>query len=117
MDLYTWNEDGIWGVLNDDLRVRVGRAQGTGRMWIGVDARLWDDRPDQANYSHDDLNTYAPDEITIDGEGLLTALHRHETARVVDYRQGFTLRLPLAFVEPLRGALTELTKALTSPVT
>jgi hypothetical protein len=102
---YTWNEDGIWGVLNDDLRVRVGRSQGSDRLWIGVDARWRDDRDDQANYTHDDHNTYAADEISIDAEGLLTALHRHDSARVVDFRQGFTLRLPPSFIAPLRKAI------------
>lgn len=111
-DVYNWNEGTLWGVLNDDLRIRMGISEGTGRLWIGVDARLWDDRPDQANYSHDDFNTYRPDEITIGADGLLTALHRHQTAGVVDYRQGFTLRLPQSFVEPLRVALAHLAEQL-----
>lgn len=105
MTPYTWHEDGIWGVLNDDLRVRVGLSQGTGRLWIGVDARLWDDRHDHANYTADDFNTYTLDEITLTDDGCLTALRRHDGHHGFDFRTGFTLRVPQAFVEPLRLAI------------
>ncbi len=116
-DIYTWNEGTLWGVLNDDLRVRLGLCEQGGGLWIGVDARLWDDRPDQACYTHDDYNRYQADEITVTDDGLLTALHRHATARPVEFRSGFTVRMPLAFVEPLRAALAALTEALASPIT
>lgn len=116
-DIYTWNEGTLWGVLNDDLRVRLGVCEQGGGLWIGVDARLWDDRPDQASYTQDDYNRYAPDEITVGDDGLLTALHRHATAQPVEFRSGFTVRLPVAFVEPLRAALAALTETLASPVT
>lgn len=112
-DIYTWSEGTLRGVLNDDLRVVLGVATGTGRLWIGVDARWRDDRADMANYSHDDVNTYRPEEVAIADDGLLTALHRHDSAACVDFRQGFVLRLPLTFINPLREVLAELAQALT----
>lgn len=102
---YTWRDGDLWCVLNDDLRIRVGLAEGTNRLWICVDARLWDDRPDLANFSHDDVNTYDRDEIQLTDDGLLTALHRQGTASVIDYCTGFTLRVPQAFIAPLREAI------------
>ena len=111
-DVYTWQEGTLWGVLNDDLRVRMGLSERAGGLWIGVDARLWDDRPDLANYTHDDFNRYQPDEVQITDDGLLTALHRHNTAKPVEFRSGFTVRLPLSFIEPLRSALAALAEAL-----
>lgn len=116
-DVYCWQEGTLWGVLDDDLRVRLGLCDQAGGIWIGVDARLWDDRPDQASYTHDDFNRYQPDEITVTDDGLLTALHQHSTCRAVEFRSGFTVRVPLAFVAPLRVALAALTQALASPVT
>jgi hypothetical protein len=116
MQTHTWNEGQLWGVMNEDLRIRVGLLPDTGHLWIGVDARVWDNRPTMADYSHDDHNTYAPDEITVTDDGCLTAMHRQRTAQAVDFRTGFTLRLPLAFVAPIRIALTELTRALGEPL-
>lgn len=105
MATYTWQDGNLWGVLNDDLRVRVGLSEGAGRFWISVDARMWDDRETMANFSHDDHNTYSTEEITLTDDGCLTALHRQRTASGIDFRTGFTLRVPLAFVEPLRAAI------------
>lgn len=108
---YTWQDGNLWGVLNDDLRVRVGLAEGTGGLWISVDARMWDDRETMANFSHDDHNTYALEEITVSDDGCLTALHRQSTASGIDFRTGFTLRVPQAFVEPLRTAIKAASEA------
>lgn len=109
-DIYSWNEGSLWGVLNDDLRVRLGVCEQGGGIWIGIDARLWDHRPDLASYTHDDYNRYQPEEIQITDDGLLTALHWHTTAQPVEFRSGFTVRMPLAFVVPLRAALVAVTE-------
>lgn len=107
---HVWNEGSMWGVMDDTLRIRLGRLD-DGGLWIGVDAKLWDDRDTLANFTHDDHNTYTVDEITVADDGCLTALHRQRTAQVVDFRTGFTMRVPLAFVEPLRAALKAASEA------
>lgn len=101
-DVFTWQDGNLWGVMDDTLRVRIGRSE-AGYLWIGVDIRMWADRPTMGNFTHDDSNQYQPNDLTLTDDGLLTALHRHEAQ--ADFRTGFTLRVPLAFVGPLRKAI------------
>ena len=102
MDVYTWQEPQLWGVLDDTLRIRIGVTE-EGYLWISVDIQMWPDRPTMGNFTHGDTNRYAPDEITIRDDGLLTAMHRHPAEH--DFRCGFSVRVPLSFVTPLRVAL------------
>lgn len=102
MDVYTWQEPHLWGVLDDTLRVRIGRTE-EGYLWISVDIQIWPDRPTMGNFTHADTNRYAHGEITLTDDGLLTAMHRHPAEQ--DFRSGFSLRVPLSFVSPLRQAL------------
>lgn len=101
-DIYIWQDENLWGVMDDTLRVRIGRTEAS-YLWIGVDIQMWSDRPTMANYTHDDLNHYQPGDLTLTDDGMLTALHQH--AAVVEFRMGFTLRVPPAFVAPLREAI------------
>lgn len=102
MDVYSWQETNLWGVLDDTLRVRIGRTE-DGYLWIGVDIQMWPDRPTLGNFTLGDTNRYAPGEITISADGLLTAMHRHPAEH--DFRSGFSLCVPPSFVSPLRQAL------------
>lgn len=107
---YVWNEDGLWGVMDDTLRIRLGKGTGDG-LWIGVDAQWSDDRDTLANYTSDDVNNYRAAEITITDDGCLSAFHRQSTASGIDFRTGFTLRVPQAFVKPLRAAIKAASEA------
>jgi len=102
MDVYTWQEPNLWGVLDDTLRIRIGRTD-EGYLWISVDIQMWSDPPTMGNFTHGDTNRYATGELTISEDGLLTAMHRHPPEH--DFRSGFSLRVPLSFVSPLRAAL------------
>lgn len=102
MSLYTWQESNLWGVLDDTLRVRIGRTE-EGYLWISVDIQMWPDRKSLGNFTYGDHNRYAPGEITLTDDGLLSAMHRHPAEH--DFRSGFSLRVPLSFVSPLRQAL------------
>lgn len=80
-----------------------------GDIYPGVDAEWSDDRPGQlANFTHEIYpRCNATDTLWIDDAGLLTALARVSAAKAVDFRQGFLLQLPVAYVQPVRLAIAK----------
>ncbi len=101
-EVIAWNEANFWGVMDDTLRVRIGRSAAS-YLWIEVDIQMWSDRPTMGNLTSQDFNHYELDDLTLTDDGVLTALHRHPAG--VNSRTSFTLRVPLSFVQPLRAAL------------
>lgn len=116
----TWHDGDVYGVLMGGLRVCIqlerdvhdSSSSLTGRLHVSVDARVWDDRPDMGSCTHECPGSYAPSEIRVTDDGLLTALRRLSTCSDVDFRSGFTLKMPIAFVAPIRAALDSATQAI-----
>lgn len=78
-----------------------------GNVSVGVDAE-WDDfHPgDMANFTNEIHADCGPnDTLSIADDGLLTVLARKLSASSVDFRTGFTLQLPSAFVPAVRKAI------------
>lgn len=78
-----------------------------GTVSVGVDAEWSDDEPGSlANFTHEVVAYCGPnDSLAIDGDGLLTVLARRSAASTVDFRSGFTLQLPIAFVPVVRRGI------------
>ena len=55
---------------------------------------------------------FAPEELSINDAGLLSAMARQQTASRVMYHCGWTLQLPIVFVEPMRKAIALATAVL-----
>lgn len=74
---------------------------------VGVDAEWSDANPGElANYSYDAAPRCGRDDaLTITDDGLLTAMTKAKAASTVDFRQGFTVQLPRAFVPLIRKAI------------
>lgn len=78
-----------------------------GNVSVGVDAEWSDFKPGElANFTHEMYAECGPnDTLSITDEGLLTVLARKLAATTVDFRAGFTLQLPTAFVPAVRKAI------------
>lgn len=74
---------------------------------VGVDAEWSDEEPGElVNYAHDTAPRCGPDDtLTITDDGLLTAMIKAKASSTVDFRQGFTVQLPTAFVPFIRKAI------------
>lgn len=78
-----------------------------GNVSVGVDAEWSELHPgDLANFTHEVYADCGPnDTLSITDAGLLTVLARRDSAVAVDFRTGFTLQLPAAFVPVVRKAI------------
>lgn len=76
---------------------------------VNIDLAWSDKHPSQlANYTpryEDQSSEFAPGEVTVSDDGLLCAMERVITASHVVLHRGWSLQLPLSFVEPLRKAV------------
>lgn len=102
-------EDSAYYVVADEhfeqFRVTFYPSE-DGLVSPGLDAQWSKDRPGElANYTSEIQAYCASDELSIDEAGLLTALARGLQRQVVDFRQGFTVRLPATFVPAIRLAI------------
>ena len=97
-------------MVTDDVhyRIRFHPDREGGCYTAGIDAEYSDERPGGlADYtrSHDGSASFAPGEVSISDDGLLAAMARQNSAAHVDIRSGWTARLPIEFVEPVREAI------------
>ncbi len=108
--------DAAWLVVADELfehyRLRLGQRDEDGEVWVGIDARHSDDREVLANYTPSYEGSgppLMPADVTIADDGFLSVMGRvRHCASGVDIRKGFTVKLPVAFVVPVRKALAML---------
>lgn len=97
-------------MVTDDVhyRIRFHPDHEGGCYTAGIDAEYSDDQPaGLADFtsSHEGNGYFAPGEVTISGDGTLAAMARQKSAGHVDIRAGWTARLPIEFVEPVREAI------------
>lgn len=107
---YQPEHGGRWlGVADDGFsHYRVTfRWSEDGTVSVGVDAEWSDKEPGKlANFTHEVFAYCGPnDSLAIDDDGLLTVLARRSAASTVDFRSGFTLQLPSAFIAVVRKAI------------
>lgn len=110
--LYDMRERGsAWlGVADEDFKhYRLSfYSTGDGNVNVGVDAEWSDMKPGQlANFTHGIEADCGPnDTLSIADDGLFTVLARKLSASTVDFRAGFVLQLPVAFVPVVRKAIS-----------
>jgi hypothetical protein len=80
-----------------------------GLFHVGISAEWSDDKPGElADYTPRDeygSASVAGDEISISDDGLLLVMGRQRAASHVDIRIGFTAKLPIEYVTPIRRAV------------
>lgn len=104
------SEDGGTIVRGEGLAVSIypdqqNNGQWTGLVRVHLAARMADidrmaDFTPQYEYS---ANAFRPSEIHIAEDGTLTAMHQQ--GATVDIRWGLSVRLPAAYLAPVRAAL------------
>jgi hypothetical protein len=99
-------------VVMDPVHYRVrfflDREQAT--MGVGIDAEWSQEKPGElANYTPfyecNGVDGCGPGEVTISDDGLLSVMPRKKAPEHVDIRVGWTARLPIEMVEPVRRAI------------
>ncbi|WP_320201795.1 hypothetical protein RMR16_026885 (plasmid) [Agrobacterium sp. rho-13.3] len=106
--LYSWF--GVYDSHVENYRITFF-ADEHGTVSVGVDARWNDTASGLANFTHDIYVKCGPEEcgdtLSISDDGLLTAMERVNTASAVCLSKGLTLRLPPAYVVPIRLAIAK----------